>query len=57
MKISYVEKDGTKHTLTFHEDDLQEALSQAYDDGAREVKNEETGEVLEIEKPSSQQGI
>lgn len=57
MKISYVEKDGTKHTLTFHEDDLQEALSQAYDDGAREVKNEETGEVLDIEKPSSQQGI
>lgn len=52
MKIKYIDKEGTKHTVTFHEDDLEEVLCDAYANGAKEAIDTETGNIYEIVKSS-----
>ena len=49
MKLQYIDGEGAEHTMTFHEDDLAEALQDATDDGATQATDVETGQVYNLD--------
>lgn len=42
MKLKYIDKESATHEMTFHENDLLEALQDAKYDGATEIEDLKT---------------
>ncbi len=57
MQIHYTDKDGGEHTLSFHEDDFEEAMLHAMRNGAETVTDSETMETFDLRDGSKVEGI